>query len=269
MKLKIYQIDAFTNKIFKGNSAAVIILEEWLSDELMQSIAIENNLSETAFAKKSDINTYEIRWFSPLTEIDFCGHATLATAFVLFEEDISLNEITFIAKAIGELKVSQIDNGYIKMIFPNRKPKKLEIVPLELKKGLSIEPKNVYINEQSYFVIYENETDVYDIKVNLEEIKKLAPLDVTVTSKSKEYDFITRYFWPANGGEEDPVTGSMHTGAAPLWAEILNKNELLAFQASKRGGILKCKVEENFVTILGQGVKYLEGYITIDEENKQ
>ena len=261
MKLKIYQIDAFTNTIFKGNSAAVIILDEWLEVEMMQSIAINNNLSETAFAKKCDESTYEIRWFSPITEIDFCGHATLATAFVLFKENILLKEVIFIAKAVGSLKVSQLDDGYIEMIFSNRKPQKVDNIPQELKKGLSIEPKDVLVNQQTYFVVYPNEEDVYNVQVNLDEIKKLGPLDVTVTAKSKEYDFISRYFWPANGGIEDPVTGSMHTGAAPLWAERLNKNELLAFQASKRGGILKCKVSDDQVVILGQAVLYLEGYI--------
>ena len=149
MKLKIYQIDAFTNTIFKGNSAAVIILDEWLEVEMMQSIAINNNLSESAFAKKCNESTYEIRWFSPITEIDFCGHATLATAFVLFKENILLKEVIFIAKAVGSLKVSQLDDGYIEMIFPNRKPQKVDNIPQELKKGLSIEPKDVLVNQQT------------------------------------------------------------------------------------------------------------------------
>ena len=263
MKLKIYQIDAFTNEKFKGNSAAVIILEEWLEDSIMQSIAIENNLSETAFAKKCDENSYEIRWFSPITEIDFCGHATLATAFVLFEENNLLNEVTFIAKAVGSLKVTKLDNDYIQMIFPNRKPKIVENIPNELINGLSIKPKDVLVNQQTYFVIYPKEEDIYNIEVNLKEIKKLAPLDVTITAKSETYDFISRYFWPANGGIEDPVTGSMHTGAAPLWAERLNKNNLMAYQASQRGGHLRCIVKEDEVIILGQAVLYLEGYIYI------
>lgn len=263
MKLKIYQIDAFTNKKFKGNPAAVIILEEWLEDSMMQSIAIENNLSETAFAKKCDESSYEIRWFSPITEIDFCGHATLATAFVLFQEDNLLNEVTFIAKAVGSLKVTKLDDGYIQMIFPNRKPKIVENIPNELINGLSIKPKDVLVNQQTYFVIYPKEENIYNIEVNLEEIKKLAPLDVTITAKSETYDFISRYFWPANGGIEDPVTGSMHTGTAPLWAERLNKNDLIAYQASERGGDLRCIVNENEVIILGQAVLYLEGYIYI------
>ena len=263
MNLKIYQVDAFTNETFKGNSAAVIILDEWLEEDLMQKIAIENNLSETAFAKRCDNSTFEIRWFSPITEIDFCGHATLAAAFVLFKEDSLLKEVTFIAKAVGSLRVKKLEEGYIEMTFPNRKPVRVDTIPKELIQGLSIEPKEVLVNQQTYFAVYENEEDVYNVQVNLEEIKKLGPLDVTVTAQSKEYDCISRYFWPANGGIEDPVTGSMHTGLAPYWAEVLNKNELLAHQASERGGILKCKVTKEQVIILGQAVLYLEGNITV------
>lgn len=263
MKLKIYQIDAFTDKVFTGNYAAVILLKEWLSIELMQSIASENNLSETAFIKNTINNTYEIRWFSPLTEIDFCGHATLASAFVIFEENNMLREIEFIAKAVGSLKVTQEKDNYIKMVFPNRKPKEISSVPNELLKGLSIAPTEVLLSQQAYFAIYENEEDIYKVEPNLEELKKLAPYDVVVTAKGSQYDFISRYFWPANGGKEDPVTGSIHTGLAPYWAEKLNKNNLKAFQASKRGGLLQCTVSPENVVILGKAVKYLEGYIEI------
>ena len=263
MKLKIYQIDAFTNKVFKGNYAGVIILEEWLSTELMQQIATENNLSETAFTFKNAQNIYEIRWFSPITEIDFCGHATLATAFVLFKENESLEKVIFTAKAVGDLSVEKLDSGYIQMTFPNRKPKVVDFIPQELLNGLSIVPSEVLVNQQAYFAIFSKEEDVHFVKTNLDELKKLAPYDIVVTSKSSEYDFISRYFWPANGGDEDPVTGSIHTGLAPYWAEKLNKNELIANQASKRGGLLKCKVLEDKVIISGQAVLYLEGYITI------
>ena len=263
MKLKIYQIDAFTDKVFTGNYAAVILLKEWLSIELMQSIASENNLSETAFIKNTINNTYEIRWFSPLTEIDFCGHATLASAFVIFEENNMLREIEFIAKAVGSLKVTQEKDNYIKMVFPNRKPKEISSVPNELLKGLSISPTEVLLSQQAYFAIYENEEDIYKVEPNLEELKKLAPYDVVVTAKGSQYDFISRYFWPANGGKEDPVTGSIHTGLAPYWAEKLNKNNLKAFQASKRGGLLQCTVSPENVVILGKAVKYLEGYIEV------
>ena len=263
MKLKIYQIDAFTNTIFKGNSAAVIILDEWLAVEMMQSIAINNNLSETAFAKKCDDLSYEIRWFSPMSEIDFCGHATLATAFVLFKENESLEKVIFTAKAVGDLSVEKLDSGYIQMTFPNRKPKIVDFIPQELLNGLSIVPSEVLVNQQAYFAIFSKEEDVHFVKTNLDELKKLAPYDIVVTSKSSEYDFISRYFWPANGGDEDPVTGSIHAGLAPYWAKKLNKNELIAYQASKRGGLLKCKVLEDKVIISGQAVLYLEGYITI------
>lgn len=150
MKLKIYQIDAFTDKVFEGNYAAVIVLEEWLSTELMQSIATENNLSETVFIKNTVDNKYEIRWFSPLSEIDFCGHATLASAYVLFEQNNTYNKIEFIAKAVGTLKVSQAENGYIKMVFPNRKPKEISSVPEALLEGLSISPCEVLLNQQAF-----------------------------------------------------------------------------------------------------------------------
>jgi len=263
VKLKIYQIDAFTDKVFSGNYAAVIIVEEWLSAELMQSIAMENNLSETAFIKNTTNNTYEIRWFSPLNEIDFCGHATLASAYVLFEQNPTIKEVVFTAAAVGSLNVSQEKDGYIKMVFPNRKPKEIEAVPEAVLKGLSIAPKEVLLSQQAYFAIYENEDDIYNVQPNLEELKKLAPYDLVVTAHSNEYDFISRYFWPANGGEEDPVTGSIHTGLAPYWAEKLNKNELKACQASKRGGLLLCNVTDKNVILLGKAVKYLEGYIEI------
>ena len=263
MKLKIYQIDAFTDKVFTGNYAAVILLKEWISTELMQSIATENNLSETAFIKNTINNSYEIRWFSPINEIDFCGHATLASAFVLFEENNMIKEIEFIAKTVGSIKVYQEKDNFIKMIFPNRKPKEISSIPEELLNGLSISPSEVLLSQQAYFAIYNNEDDVHKVEPKLEELKKLAPYDVVVTSKSNKYDFISRYFWPANGGEEDPVTGSIHTGLAPYWAEKLNKNHLKAFQASKRGGLLLCTVTEKNVVILGKAIKYLEGYIQV------
>jgi len=261
MKLKFYQIDAFTDNVFKGNYAGVIILEKFLNIDIMQNIAAENNLSETAFIVKNEDESFSIRWFSPLNEIDFCGHATLASAFVLFENNEGLEKIKFTADAVGELFVSKEDK-YIKMQFPNQKPEVCE-TPKELKSSLSIKPKEILKNRQAYFAVYENEEDVLNIKIDLEEIKKLYPLDVVITSSSKKYDFVSRYFWPANGGDEDPVTGSIHTGLAPYWAQKLNKNELVAKQVSKRGGDLICKVDDNSVTLLGKAVKYLEGEIYI------
>ncbi len=263
MRLKIYHIDAFTDTVFKGNYAAVIITDEWLSDKLMQLIATENNLSETAFVKKSGVNRYGIRWFSPLTEIDFCGHATLAAAFVLFSQDSSVNELTFLTETVGDLKVRQVEDGYIEMTFPNRKPDLINQIPPGLIQGLSIEPKEVFLSQQAWFVIYPNEEDVYSVKVKIEELRKLAPYDVVVTSGSDKYDFVSRYFWPANGNVEDPVTGSIHAGLVPFWGKRLNKKTMTAFQASRRGGVLKCRLLDNGVVVSGRAVQYLEGYIDV------
>jgi PhzF family phenazine biosynthesis protein len=265
MKLKIYQIDAFCDEVFKGNYAAVIIVEEWLSVELMQSIASENNLSETAFVKIIDETHYQIRWFSPLNEIDFCGHASLASAFVLFKEKSHLTEINFFAEAVGDFKVNKHHDDLISMAFPIMMPESVDEIPNDLLAGLTIRPKEVLRNSQAYFALYDNEQDVIQVKSDALALIKLAPFDVVVTSKadkSSVYDFISRYFWPANGGDEDPVTGSIHTGLAPLWAKRLNKNNLKAYQASKRGGVLQCKVIGNKIEISGTAVQYLEGIIS-------
>jgi len=269
MQLEINVIDAFTDTVFKGNSAAVILTEKWLSDDLMQSIAFENNLSETAFIVVDDEGVYHIRWFSPLTEIDFCGHATLASAFVLFNKNPTVTIIKFSAKAVGILTVIQTDAGKIQMDFPNRMPEKIDDIPEHLSAGLSIAPVDVYRNAQAYFVIYDSESDVLNVKRDNEQLKQLAPLDVVVTCQAKsaeynDYDFISRYFWPANGGDEDPVTGSAHTGLAPLWAKRLNKNELIAYQASARGGVLNCTVADDRVLVSGSAVQYLTGFITVE-----
>ena len=263
MRLKIHQIDAFTNTLFKGNYAAVIITDQWLPDQLMQSIATENNLSETAFARRRGNNSYGIRWFSPIKEIDFCGHATLATAFVLFNQDKTIHELIFSAEAVGDLTVRQAQGGYIEMTFPVRHPQPIAHLPKELVNGLSIPPREVLLNNQAYFVIYPQEEDVRSVQADLDSLKKLAPHDVVVTAQAQEYDFISRYFWPANGGDEDPVTGSIHAGLAPLWAARLNKKKLTALQASQRGGILHCRVEESQIIVSGQAVQYLEGYIDV------
>lgn len=265
MELKIAFVDAFTDTIFGGNPAAVLITDEWLSNDLMQSIAAENNLSETAFVVQADGPTYEIRWFSPITEIAFCGHATLASAFVLFDENPELATIRFLAKTVGELSMTKTESGGIEMDLPNTKPDKVGTIPSELLSGLSIPPLEVYCNSQAYFVVCHSESDVLNVKRDNESLKQLKPRDVVVTcrSETKDYDFISRYFWPANGGDEDPVTGSIHTGLAPFWAEQIGKTDLVAYQASKRGGVLRCSVSESRVTISGNAVKYLNGTIIV------
>jgi PhzF family phenazine biosynthesis protein len=264
MELEYHHIDAFTDTVFEGNYAGVIITDDWLENHVMQSIATENNVSETAFVVLNN-GIYNIRWFSPLTEIDFCGHATLASAFVLFKKNTSLSEITFYAEAVGQLKVCRAKDDYIAMTFPCRAPTKVSIVPRALLEGLSIQPQEVWQSQQAYFVIYDGEQAVHDVVQNVPLIKQLAPYDVVVTApvNDGEYDFVSRYFWPANGGDEDPVTGSIHAGLAPFWAQRLGRNDLVARQASARGGVIKCLVIGDQIEISGRAVQYMKGMIEI------
>ncbi|MFA0811907.1 PhzF family phenazine biosynthesis protein [Microbulbifer epialgicus] len=263
MELEINIIDAFTNTRFGGSAAAVIITNQWLGDHLMQAIATENNLSETAFLLKQAPDEYQIRWFSPVAEIDFCGHATLASAFVIFSKNPKINTLRFFAEAVGEMPITRSHDGRVVMDFPNRPPKPVEQVPNDLIKGLSIQPTEVLRNSQAYFAIYEKEEDIYQLEQHPEVLKNLAPYDVVVTAHSKEYDFVSRYFWPSNGGAEDPVTGSIHTGLTPYWSEKLGKPELIAFQASKRGGLIFCQLKGDRVIISGKAIQYLKGIIEV------
>lgn len=263
MELDLYVVDAFTQQQFSGNSAAVIPINEWLSDELMLSIAQENNLSETAFVKRLGQDHYAIRWFSPITEIDFCGHATLASAYVLFNHFNTGHKLTFDTLAVGTLNVTQAEDKLISMSFPNRAPHPINQVPAALLEGLSIKPDEIWLSPQAYFAIYHDEASVLNVLRNNEKLKQLAPFDVVATALSTNYDFMSRYFWPANGGDEDPVTGSIHAGLVPFWSERLNKTELIAYQASARGGILHCRLEEERVIVAGHAVLYLQGKINV------
>lgn len=264
MTVEMHVVDAFTDELFKGNAAAVVITDEWLGDDLMLSIAAENNLSETAFLKPIQRNNhFEIRWFSPLTEIDFCGHATMASAFVVFLKNDDLTEVVFSASAVGDLIVSKQSDGIIDMSFPNRKPEPVGDVPQALLDGLSKGPRQILRNEQAYFAIYDDEESVRLMEYDSEQLKQLAPYDVVVSAPGKDYDFVSRYFWPANGGDEDPVTGSIHAGLGPYWAEKMGKQELVAFQASQRGGVVHCRLADDRVHVAGKAVLYLEGRIAI------
>jgi predicted PhzF superfamily epimerase YddE/YHI9 len=164
---------------------------------------------------------------------------------------------------VGEFEVHKLSDGAIEMNFPAREGKKVEVYPQAITQGLSKQPVELYVNEQMYMAVYENENDVYEMQPNLEAIKLAYPLDVSITAPSTQYDFVSRYFWPANGSDEDPVTGSLHTGLTPLWAKKLNKTTLNAYQASSRGGELLCVLDGDRVIISGHAQKYLEGEITI------
>lgn len=259
MRLPIYQVDAFTDQLFKGNYAAVVPLPQAISPELMQQIATENNLSETAFVLELGKDHYQIRWFSPVTEIDFCGHATLAAAFVLFSQS-DRSELRFTTLEVGDLVVSKQANNWIQMDFPKR-PASSVPTPAALLAGLSLAPAMVLRSAQAYFAIYENEQQVKELTTESEQLKKLAPYDVVATAPGTSYDFVSRYFWPANGGDEDPVTGSIHAGLVPYWAEQLGRNQLMAYQASSRGGVLRCELTEDRVLVSGQAKLYLQGEI--------
>ncbi|WP_018623563.1 PhzF family phenazine biosynthesis protein [Kangiella aquimarina] len=263
MTVEMHVVDAFTEHLFGGNPAAVVITEEWLDESLMQSIATENNLSETAFLKPVENNHYQIRWFSPLTEIDFCGHATMASAFVVFLKNPSLLEVKFSAPAVGDLVVTQQEDGVIDMSFPNRKPEPVADVPQAIWDGLSKKPQQVLRSEQAYFAIYDDEQTVRELAYDSEQLKQLAPYDVVASAPGNDYDFVSRYFWPANGGDEDPVTGSIHAGLAPYWAEKMGRQELVAFQASQRGGVVYCRLDGKRVHVAGRAVLYLKGEIAI------
>ncbi|MFH7803924.1 PhzF family phenazine biosynthesis protein [Acinetobacter haemolyticus] len=269
--MKMYQVDAFTTELFKGNPAAVIVTEYWLDEVLMQNIALENNLAETAFVKMLDAENYEIRWFTPTTEVNFCGHATLASSFVLFKDYTAAKTLRFHVKELGIFVVSQEADGKIKMNFPIRRAKKITHYPEVLKQILSKPFKNVYLNHQAYIMEYANPQDVRDEKPNLELFKqwtlnqaeKTQPkrvLDLAITAQAAApYDCISRYFAPANGIDEDPVTGSIHTAIAPLWAEKLGKKDILADQASARGGKLYCELLENErIEISGYAKLYMQ-----------
>ena len=259
MKLKLYQIDAFANKLFEGNPAAVCPLDSWLPDEIMQAIATENNLSETAYFVQTD-EGYHIRWFTPVHEVDLCGHATLASAYVIFNIiGYSQQQISFQSKS-GVLTV-QKNNEWLEMNFPSQPPQECNIPP-EILSAFNVQPVSC-LKREDYIVILETEEDVLAAKPNLSKLCELDLRGVAVTSKSRSYDFVIRFFAPKYGINEDPVTGSAFTQLIPYWSEILGKNKLKAKQVSNRGGEVMCVLLGNRVKISGKAVKYMIGVIEI------
>jgi PhzF family phenazine biosynthesis protein len=255
MKLSIYQIDAFTDKVFGGNPAAVVPLEKWLEKEVMQAIAAENNLSETAFFIPVG-DEFEIKWFTPEIEVDLCGHATLASAYVLYEHlKYNKDEILFHSQS-GILKVRK-KNDLFELDFPNRKPLPVPAPPA-LIEGLGKRPIEV-LKSRDYFAVYENEDDINSLKPDFNILSTLDALGIIVTSKGKTVDFVSRFFVPAAGINEDPVTGSAHSTLIPYWAEKLGKNVLHAYQLSKRKGELFCELIGDRVWIAGKAVTYMIG----------
>jgi len=259
MKLPIYQVDAFTSKLFGGNPAAVCPLEYWLEDGILQSIAAENNLSETAFFVKKE-NSYELRWFTPEAEVDLCGHATLASAFVIFNLLKSENEKIIFQTKSGKLEVTK-RNDLLVMNFPSRKPVATKI-PEGLIEAIGKEPKEV-LQSRDLLLVYETEEDILSLQPDFALLKKINCFGYIATAKGNEADFVSRFFAPKEGINEDPVTGSSHSTLIPFWAERLGKTELHAFQVSKRRGELFCKLLGDRVEIAGNAVLYLTGSIEI------
>jgi PhzF family phenazine biosynthesis protein len=259
MKIPLYQVDAFTDELFHGNPAAICFLDEWLDDILMQKIAMENNLSETAFVVKKN-DQFHIRWFTPVAEVALCGHATLAAAHILFTQyGYKNNVIIFKSIHSGILKVRK-DREYLMLDFPAQKIKKA-IPPDKLIEGIGKEPIEVYKGKTDYLLVYQNEKEIQAISPDFRILSTINVRGVIVTAKGDNYDFVSRFFAPAVGVNEDPVTGSSHTILIPYWGKKLNKNELNAKQLSPRQGILKCRTNKDRVRISGKAVTYFKGEI--------
>ena len=257
MNTQIFQVDAFTNKVFGGNPAAVCPLDTWIDEQLMQDIAAENNLSETAyFVPKGD--HYEIRWFTPELEIDLCGHATLASAFVLFKHlGYTGDKITFRSRT-DELLVTRSGN-LLTLDFPSRPPEEAKIDPL-LVKGLGAYPQEVF-KSRDFLAVFKSEEEILSLEPDFYSLKKLDCLGIIVTAPGNEVDFVSRFFAPKAGINEDPVTGSSHTTLTPFWSERIGRNKLTARQLSGRRGELICELKGDRVLISGNAVLYMQGAI--------
>jgi PhzF family phenazine biosynthesis protein len=259
MRIPVYQVDAFASRVFTGNPAAVCPLEQWLPDQQMQAIAAENNLAETAFFVKNG-EGYNLRWFTPTVEVDLCGHATLASGFVI------MNHLTPSAKSVqfstqsGKLIVTR-DGDLLSLDFPTRVPLECQVHP-ELVAAMGGEPQTV-LAAREYLVVYGTEDEVRSLTPDMNMLARVDHFAVIATAPGKDVDFISRFFAPKQGIPEDPVTGSAHCTLIPYWSKRLGKKKLHAYQASPRGGELWCEDRGDRVTISGKAVQFLEGTICL------
>ncbi len=261
MKLKLYQVDAFTDKVFGGNPAGVILTDKPLNEKLMQNIAAENNLAETAFMVRTE-DIFEIRWFTPVAEVDLCGHATLASAHVLYEYyNYSSDEIIFISPRSGKLTVTK-ENDLLTMDFPTDTINQT-VAPKVLKEALKISPVESYKGKTDYMLVYESQDIIESFDPDFVLLARVGGRGVIVTAPGNDVDFVSRFFAPHVGINEDPVTGSAHTSLTQYWAKRLNKDELTAMQISERVGYLKCRFMGDRTIISGQAVCYLIGEIEV------
>ncbi|MBK8466030.1 MAG: PhzF family phenazine biosynthesis protein [Chloracidobacterium sp.] len=264
MKLEIFQVDAFTNKPFGGNPAAVVPLDAWLSDETMLAIAAENNLAETAFFVKNG-EQYDIRWFTPKVEVNLCGHATLASAHVIFNElELESSDIKFHSHRSGELGVTK-DGDLLVLDFPAYPMKEIE----PIKMLVAAAPLRYWESQGNMlFLLLEDQKAVQDLQPDMHDVIKLPYDEVIITAPGDDCDFASRMFAPRIGIPEDPVTGAIHCSLIPHWAGVLGKNELFARQVSARGGELFCQLAGDRVKIGGNAVLYLKGEIFVEETSK-
>ncbi|WP_449434211.1 PhzF family phenazine biosynthesis protein [Pseudomonas putida] len=262
MQLEIFQVDAFTDKPFGGNPAAVIPLESWLPDELLQRIAEENNLSETAYFVRNG-ETYDLRWFTPAVEVDLCGHATLASAWVLFEQLGEQMPVLRFNTRSGELRVSRGVDGTLAMDFPAKQPLAVGI-PDGLLEALGLSGARGLYRSDDFVVVIDDAALLDPLTPDFVALAQFDVRGIAVTAPGRGYDFVTRWFGPRVGINEDPVTGSAHTSLAPYWAERLGKRTLSCEQGGARKGQLQCEVAGNGrVIISGRAALYLRGSVFI------
>lgn len=260
MKLRIFQADAFASTLFKGNPAAVIPMDEWLSDEIMQQIAAENNLSETAFFIPED-DHYHIRWFTPKSEVKLCGHATLATAHVLFNELNFKGEIISFNSKSGILTVSKLGDK-LQLDFPADFVQPVEEISI-FSEAFGSWPLKTFKGKTDYLLLFDSEETIRNINPDFQQLKQANARGIIVTAPGNEVDFVSRFFAPGVGVDEDPVTGSAHTCLIPFWSAKLKKTELTARQISHLGGQLWCTLKDDRVLIAGKAVTYLCGEIEV------
>lgn len=260
MQVPFYQVDAFTDRLFGGNPAGVCPLEQWLPDETMQKIAMENNISETAFFIKKD-GRFHIRWFTPKVEVNLCGHATLASAHVIFHDLGFDSEVISFESRSGTLNVTK-EGELLILDFPANKPQRAAL-PDDFVQSLNITPIQCWRGKEDYLLLYRTQQEIEALIPDFRRMEKTDARAVIVTSPGDNVDFVSRFFAPRVGIDEDPVTGSAHTVLIPFWAEKLKKTEMQAKQLSSRGGNIFCRLRGDRVDIGGKAVTYLKGEISI------
>lgn len=258
MLISFFQVDAFTDHLFGGNPAGVCPLDHWLADEVMQKIAMENNLSETAFFVKEDAG-FHIRWFTPKVEVNLCGHATLASAHVIFHYPGYNGEMISFQSKSGILNVTK-EGEMLILDFPANKPQRTAL-PDDFVQSLNITPIQCYRGKEDYLLLYKSQQEIEALIPDFRRLEKVDARAVIVTAPGDKVDFVSRFFAPRVGVDEDPVTGSAHTVLIPFWAEKLGKTEMKALQLSHRGGTLFCRLRGDRVDIGGKAVTYLKGEI--------